>query len=56
MADSENVTDKAADRGEKLDQKYDDTVASIEDKLAGSTGKLTDLGRRLTGMEESSDT
>ncbi|MBW3645747.1 MAG: hypothetical protein KY441_09610 [Actinobacteria bacterium] len=55
MADSENVKDKAADRGGKLDDKYENAVAGAAEKLDKPTEKLTQLGRRLTGMEEDSD-
>lgn len=55
MADSENVKDKAADRGEKLDDKYENAVATAADKLDKPAEKLTQVGRRLTGMEEDSD-
>lgn len=55
MADSENVKDKAADRGGKLDDKYENAVAGAAEKLDKPTEKLTQLGRRLTGMDEDSD-
>jgi hypothetical protein len=55
MANSEDMKDKAADRGEKLDDKYQDAVANVGDKVSKPAGKLTDLGRKLTGMEEDSD-
>ena len=55
MADSDNVKDKAAERGGKLDDKYENAVAAAGEKLDKPTEKLTDLGRRLTGVEEDSD-
>jgi hypothetical protein len=54
MANSEDSKDKAADRGETLDQKYDDAVARVGDKLSKPADKLTDLGRKLTGVEDDS--
>ena len=55
MADPENVKRKAAERNEKLDERYENAVAAAEDKMGKHTEKITELGRRLTGMEEGSD-
>ena len=55
MADSENAKQKAAERSEKLDEKYENAVAAAEDKVGKHTDKITELGRRLTGMEEDSE-
>ncbi|MDP8987175.1 MAG: hypothetical protein M3N25_05385 [Actinomycetota bacterium] len=54
MGDSENTEDEAAGRGEKLDQAYDNAVAAVEDKVGEHDDKITELGRRVTGMEEDS--
>jgi hypothetical protein len=56
MANSEDIKEKAAERGETLDEKYDEAVARVGDKLSEPADKLTDLGRKLTGMEEDSST
>ncbi len=55
MADSENVEHKAVEHNEKVDDKYENAVAAAADKLDKPAEKITQLGRRLTGMEEDSD-